>query len=146
MTDGSPVATSEETAHAPVADGSQKARWLRHGHPVVRCFGALSVAEREVLAVAGREVLAVAGREVLAVAERRAPAVAGRRLPLRDRGPRHRQAIRRGRLREPLNKSLNSSWINPPILVRQNLLGDLLANDPDLFDIGLRFPVNFAAD
>ncbi len=138
MTDGSPVATSEETAHAPVADGSQKARWLRYGHPVVRCFGVLAVAGRGVLAVAGRGVLAVAGRGVLAVA--------GRRLPLRDREPRHRQAIRRGRLREPLNKSLNSSWINPPILVRQNLLGDLLANDPDLFDIGLRFPVNFAAD
>ncbi len=53
VTDGAAVATSEAPAHVPVTDGSQKARWLRHGHPVVRCFGALSVAERVVPAVAG---------------------------------------------------------------------------------------------
>ncbi len=130
VTDGAAVATSEAPAHAPVADGSQKARWLRYGHPVVRCFGALAVAGREVPAVAEREVLAVAGRRLLP----------------RDREPRHRQAIRRRQMREPLSKSLNSSWISPPILVRQVLLRDLLANHPDLFDIGLGFPVNFAAD
>ena len=99
----------------------------------------------EALAVAGREALLLL-TWALAAAGRGALAVAERRLPLRDREPRHRQAIRPGRMREPLNKSLNSSWINPPILVRQILLGDLFANDPDLFDIGLRFPVNFAAD
>ncbi len=146
VTDGSPVATSEATAHAFVPEGSQKAHWLRYGHPVVRCCGALAVAERGELAVAERGAPAVAEREGLAVAERGELAVAERRLPLRDRGPPHRQATRPGRMRKPLNKAPNSSWINPPILVRQLLLGDLLANDPDLFDIGLRFPVNFPAD
>ncbi len=98
--DGSAVATSEETAHAPVADGSQKARWLRYGLPSSAALECLLPLNAGCLLLLNPGA-AVAGPECLLLLD--AASRSG------DRGPRHRQAIRRGRLREPLNESLNSS-------------------------------------